>query len=367
MDITHSVTIQSSSPQGAIAITAEKTSERPGIFAMVKVSVIIKTFNEEENIERAIRSALGAVAPFGGEVVVADSASTDRTIERAMKFPVVIVQLGRPDERCCGIGPQLGYLHSKGEYIYVLDGDMELDAEFIAHAVEFLEREPSVAGVGGYVREMRVENLEFEARVKRQHRQLGERMPDVDALTGGGLYRRAAIEEVGYLSDRNLHGYEEYDLGARLRAKGWHLVRFDIHAADHYSYSMTTYGLLLHRIRAGYIFSSGELVRAAIENCYLGKVYLELNGIRIATAVWVYWIVIASILPWIPNGSRPIAVLTSLLLPALAMALRTRSLRLGFHSVLLWHVNAAGLMVGLLRKRKSPSGRIESRVFVGAQ
>jgi glycosyltransferase involved in cell wall biosynthesis len=41
---------------------------------MVKVSVIIKAFNEEDNIERAIETSLKAIAPFGGEVIVADSA-----------------------------------------------------------------------------------------------------------------------------------------------------------------------------------------------------------------------------------------------------------------------------------------------------
>ena len=46
-------------------------------------------------------------------------------------------------------------------------------------------------------------------------------------MNGGGLYRRSAIEQTGYLSDRNLHGYEEFDLGIRLRDAGWQLHRLD--------------------------------------------------------------------------------------------------------------------------------------------
>ena len=44
------------------------------------VSVIIKALNEEKHIARAIESALRAVSTVGGEVILADSASTDRTV-----------------------------------------------------------------------------------------------------------------------------------------------------------------------------------------------------------------------------------------------------------------------------------------------
>jgi GT2 family glycosyltransferase len=331
---------------------------------MVKISVIIKTLNEENNVERAIESSLAAVAPYGGEVIVADSASTDRTIERALKFPVVIVQLDRSDERCCGVGPQLGYQHSKGEYVYILDGDMALDSTFIAQAVQLLDRDPTVAGVGGYVREMRIANLEFEARARRQHRRLAKETSDVEALSGGGLYRRAAIDEVGYFSDRNLHSFEEYDLGARLRARDWRLVRIKSHAADHYSYAMKTTRLLLSRIRSGYILGVGELLRSAVAGGYLKNALFELQALRVAIGVWIYWMAALSIVSYAPSGRWTAALsLLAVLLPLAAMALRTRSLKLGFHSVLLWHVSAIGLILGLVRKRCSPLQPIESRTI----
>src|SRR5215472_8341942 len=111
---------------------------------MTKVSIIIKTLNEESNIARAIDSALQAAAPYGGEVIVADSGSTDRTVETAIRYPIQVVQLGDPEERCCGIAPQLGFQHSSGEYVYILDGDMELDAKFLQEAIELLDLEPSI-------------------------------------------------------------------------------------------------------------------------------------------------------------------------------------------------------------------------------
>jgi GT2 family glycosyltransferase len=327
---------------------------------MVKVSIIIKALNEEDNIVKAVESSLEAVAPFGGEVIVADSGSTDRTIELAMPFPVKIVQLAHPDERCCGIGPELGYEASEGQYVYILDGDMQIDAAFIRTAITFLDTHPRVAGVGGYVREMRISNLEFKNRVARQHRDQPQSAREVGSLGGGGLYRRTAIQEVGYLSDRNLHSFEEYDLGARLRAKGWRLVRLQDHAADHYSYSMGTYRLLWFRIRAGYLWGTGEIFRASIDSGYLRSVLFELRAVHIAIGLWAYWFFAALVAAVIPAGFAPFfLVLAVLLLPAI-MTARTRSLARGFYSVLLWHVNAIGFLVGLFRKRTSPLTRIES-------
>jgi glycosyltransferase involved in cell wall biosynthesis len=331
---------------------------------MAKVSVIIKALNEEGNIDRAITSALRAVEPHGGEVILADSGSTDGTIERAMKFPITIVQLANPDERCCGIGPQLGYQYSLGEYVYILDGDMELDATFLAKGIELLDREHSVGGVGGLFREMRTDNLEFRARARRQHRQRLSQRSGAYTLNMGGLYRRDALNQVNYFSDRNLHGYEEYDVGARLRTKGWQLVRLEDHAADHYGYSMATFRLLRHRIRTRYVLSGGELLRAAIDNHYLKNVLLELPGIRIALGVWVYWATVILIFSLISSTRTAlIFLLVALLLPPAAMMLRVRSLKLGFYSVLLWHVNAVGLIFGLARKRTLPTKRIESRIL----
>ena len=332
---------------------------------MIKLSIIIKTLNEEENIAKAIESSLSAVAPFNGEVIVADSGSTDRTVEIASSFPATIVQLSNPSERCCGISPQLGYQYCQGEYIYILDGDMTLDSAFINVAMARLDAEPQMAGIGGFVREMRIANLEFESRLKRQKRRQVKHASTVDCLNGGGLYRRSAINDVAYISDRNLHSYEEFDLGVRLRAKGWQLVRLDDHAADHYGYTLDTYRLLWRRAQTGYILGSGDLLRAAIAGNYLGEALAKLPGLRPPLMVWVYWLAAALVSFLLLTGWQIFGFLAAAaLLPVLVMTLRNNgSLKIGLHSVILWHMNAVGLALGLLRPRRRPADRIDSRVI----
>ena len=161
-----------------------------------RVSIIIKALNEENRIVAAVKSALAAVGTVGGEVVLADSCSSDKTVALASAFPIRIVQLARAEQRCCGVGPQLGYQHSAGEYVYILDGDMEMLPGFLRQALAFMETHPDVAGVGGRVVETNTISLEYVGRVERglSHMQAGS----VDRLDMGGLYRRTAVEQTGY-------------------------------------------------------------------------------------------------------------------------------------------------------------------------
>ena len=78
----------------------------------MRVTVGIKALNEEARIGAALSSAVAAVQPVGGEVVLADSGSTDRTLEIAAGFPVRVVQLENSAERCCGAGAQLAFQHA---------------------------------------------------------------------------------------------------------------------------------------------------------------------------------------------------------------------------------------------------------------
>ena len=319
-----------------------------------RVSVIIKAFNEERNIRAAIESSLAAVAEVGGEVILADGHSTDRTVELAAPYPIRIVQLLHAEQRCCGAGPQLGYQHARGEYVYILDGDMQLAAGFLPQALQFLRLHPQVAGVGGRLVELNQESLEYRERTLRHAPHLAP--GEVDRLDGGGLYRRQAIEDAGFLSDRNLHAYEEFDLAVRLRSRGWQLWRLPVDAVRHRGHDAPPYALLLRRWRAGYTSAMGELLRGALGERHWALVLRDLRELKIYTAVLAWWAVLATV-PFWPLAAPAPALAFGLLAvaPFAAMALRKRSFRRGTYSVVSWCFHAAGLVHGLLRARTSPA------------
>jgi glycosyltransferase involved in cell wall biosynthesis len=327
-----------------------------------KVSIVIKALNEQANIERTLRSAIAAATAVGGEVILADSFSTDGTVEIAKKFPVKIVQLNNPNERCCGIGAQLGYQYAQGEYVYVLDADMEIEIEFLRHALNLMVSDSQLAGIGGILQEMHLENLEFQARAQRApaDMQAGE----VNHISGGGLYRRSAIDEISYLTNRNLHSYEEFELGIRLRAAGWRLVRLPTISVKHYGYTMPAYKLLRRRWASRYSQGLGELIRASFGKAHMSLLLREMTDLKLYLAVIFWWIALLTILVMVRPWSIMMTLFVSLLaLPFVAMVIKKRDFSLGVYSVVAWQYLSAGMILGLMRKQISPAEKISSIEF----
>jgi GT2 family glycosyltransferase len=326
------------------------------------VTIVIKALNEERNICAAIESCLAALVQVDGEVVLADSCSIDATVVLASRYPVRVVQLAHASERCCGIGPQLGFQHARGEYIYLLDGDMRMAEGFLQQALAFLAQHPEVGGVGGRLAELNSESMEYRERMLRAAPHLAP--GEVDRLDGGGLYRRRAIEEAGFLSDRNLHSYEEFDLGARLRALGWKLWRMPVDAATHSGHDAPPYRLLLRRWRTRYVCGLGEMLRGAMGRPHLRLVLRGVRELRIYAAVLVWWLLLL-VVPFGPltAAARVAAFAFVAAAPIAFMAWRKRSAGRALYSVVSWCFQTAGMVFGLLRPRVSPRSPIASRVL----
>lgn len=325
------------------------------------VSIIIKAFNEERHIAAAIESALAALADVDGEVILADAASTDRTIAIARNYPIKIVRLNNPADRSCGAGAQLGFQYSRGTFLYLMDGDMRLDAGFIAAGIRFLEGNPAAAAVGGAVVDRVVANLEYQQRAKRFD---PDRRPGaVTRLNGSALYRRSAIESVAYLTDRNLHGCEELDLAARLVAGGWTLARIDRHAIDHYGYVGSAYRQLVVRAWTRNACGPGELLRAALLRPHFGFIIRHDRTAMLAGLVAAWWFSIAAVAILANPLPAAIAVAALVVFPFAVMSWRWRSQRSGIYSVTSWNVFTLCFLPGFLRPRVPPTKWIASTVI----
>ncbi|MBP1887950.1 glycosyltransferase family 2 protein [Sinorhizobium mexicanum] len=326
------------------------------------ISVIIKTLNEEKRIAATIESVVAALAGKEGEIIVADSGSTDRTVEIASQYPVTIAQIVPPALPSCGIGPQLGFQYSRHAFVCLMDGDMLLDAGFLDEAIAFLAENLSVAGVTGHVEEMLVSNLEFARRVKRNAPE--NRIGPIDRMNGGGIYRRAAIEDVGYLSDRNLHGYEEFELGVRLRSAGWGLHRLDRRFVQHFGHTVNSYRLLVRRWKSKYLYGIGELLRASLGKPYFLQVLRELPELKLWAFVYLWWALSLGLVLFLSDKGMAMAAVSAMFAAVvLVVSLKKRGLGMGLYTVVAWFFHAAALPVGLLRSRLKPAAPIESRIL----
>ncbi len=92
---------------------------------MIKISVVINTLNEEENLPVAISS----VEPWAYEVVVVDMHSDDGTVETAKSLGAKVYY----HERIGYVEPARNYAISKakGDWIFILDADEEVPSTLV--------------------------------------------------------------------------------------------------------------------------------------------------------------------------------------------------------------------------------------------
>jgi glycosyltransferase involved in cell wall biosynthesis len=324
------------------------------------VSVIIKAYNEERHIAGAIESALTALRGIDGEVILADGASTDRTIEIAARYPIKIVRLDDAADRSCGAGAQLGFQYSSGEFVLLMDGDMRLQGGFVASGIGFLRDNPTVGGVGGAMINRDASALEYAQRVRRFDPDRGPGL--VTRLGGCGLYRRAALCAVGHSTDRNLHGGEELELAARLRANGWTLAKIDCVAVEHYCRIDNPYGLLLRRMKTRNAFGPGEVIRAALGRPHFGLILRDDRNSRLCALVALWWVSMVAAAVWLRDVDAVVTIAALLAFPLVVMSWRWRSLRHGLYSVMAWNTQALCFLPGFLQRRRPPGEWMASTV-----
>lgn len=84
---------------------------------MIKLSVAIATFNEEENIGKCLES----ISTIADEIIIVDGSSTDSTVEAARKFKAKVIVTSNPE--MFHINKQKAIDASTGDWILQLDAD----------------------------------------------------------------------------------------------------------------------------------------------------------------------------------------------------------------------------------------------------
>ncbi len=328
------------------------------------ITILVKALNEEQHIEACLRSAQAALAgvpELTGEVLLADSVSTDRTVDIALGLGVRVVQFENAADRNCGATLQLGYQYALGRYLYVLDGDMQMVPGFLARAYRYLQENPAVAGVGGKLIDVHVRTAADRQRTSYYGTLAPEQV--VHSLGGGGLYRRAAIDGVGYLANRWLPAFEEADLAVRLRAAGYQLVRLGEDAIMHSGHAESS-GQMLRRLwRNGRIRACGMFLRSALGRPWFVDTARGCWFIFAAPALYAIGALLALAaaqagMPW------PVWLAVPLVVWGAALALlawRKRSIGSALVGAASWHLYTLGAIRGFLAAPGDPLRTIAAR------
>ena len=113
-----------------------------------KLSVIIATYNGAKTIQKTIESIInqtGKGSVFDLEIIVADDASTDQTVELVRQYSEVTILQNPTNTGGPNAGRNLGIQHSSGDYLAIVDQDDLWMPDKVITFLPYLEKAPIVS------------------------------------------------------------------------------------------------------------------------------------------------------------------------------------------------------------------------------
>ena len=225
-----------------------------------RLGVVAIGRNEGERLRRCLQSC----AAVGDRRIYVDSGSTDGSVALATGLGAVVVALDmtRPftAARARNAGLQaLLERFPEVEQVQFVDGDCELDADWLDKASLFLDSHPEVVAVAGRRRERHP-----EASVYNQLCDIEWDTPigEARAVGGDALFRVPPLVRAGGYRDSLIAG-EEPELCVRLRAAGGRVWRLDADMTWHDAAILRLSQWWRRTMRSGYAFAEGAFLHGA--------------------------------------------------------------------------------------------------------
>lgn len=187
------------------------------------VSIVVIGRNEEEHLDAAFRSIQAIRFPREMiDLIYVDSESSDQSVAIAGKYSDRIV-VERSFYPTAARGRNRGLLEARGSVVHFMDGDMEIDPDYLKRAVEILNKK-TIHAVTGIV----VEKKSGESFLNGLISSAWDYPPEgfTESTKAGGTYRRAALLQINGYDERIRFG-EETELGIRFRDAGFRIYQIN--------------------------------------------------------------------------------------------------------------------------------------------
>ncbi len=213
------------------------------------VSIVIVAFNEEENIANCLDSLCTLDFPAETrEIIVVDNASTDRTKEIILTYPVTYVyepQRGRAVARNRGIH------EACGEFVAFTDADCRVDCHWLIVLAKEIMTDKEIGVCTGDVKALEGKTI-FEKYMReleyfKEAERASEDHPRL--TTANALFRKKALSEIGCF-DEELPTLEDFEISWRLMLRGY-LIRYVSKAVVQHDNIKTLSGFCAHHMESG--------------------------------------------------------------------------------------------------------------------
>lgn len=221
-----------------------------GDMKYMKLSIIIVSWNVQEDLLTCLRSILENKPSCTFEVIVIDNASTDSTVDMIQKHFSEISLIINNDNRGFAAANNQALKKSQSKYILFLGPDTIIHPKSLDILVEFMDSNedagacgPKLLNADGSIQDSvrrfpsfrgalhRHTAFKFVGIFKGQYRKWlmydfnNDKQQDVDQVMGAALMvRRSVTEQVGVMDERFFIYYEEVDLCYRIKQGSWRIV-----------------------------------------------------------------------------------------------------------------------------------------------
>lgn len=322
---------------------------------MTELSVVLISKNQEWNIARLVESVLKETDYLPArEIVLVDSASTDRTTEIAARYPISVLKLYPEQRLTAAAGRYVGYKQTTGDLVLFLDGDMELCEGWLNQAIVVMHSRSDVAVITGKVIDR---PKAFNTQTVEHIEALSTDTAGVEVRQGGGaaMYRHSVLEQVGTFNPY-LYSDEEPELCLRIRHAGYRVLRLPHPIANHYSAPTDALSTLLDRRSRNLWLGFGQNIRYFFGSPLLWP-YLRERGWALAPALLLCLGLLAVAAlgltgnwGWLGLWGAFLALLT------IGIAIRKRSLKRALFTLLQRLLILDGTIRGLSLKPYDPAG-----------
>jgi hypothetical protein len=172
----------------------------------IAISVIVTTYNNHRTLAACLRSVKDQTYP-AAELIVVDNYSTDDTLEIAKQYTEHVYTQG--PERCAQ--RNFGIHKAAGDYVVIVDSDMELDANVLQGCVDTVTKNLEVAGV---IIPEESFGEGFWAQCKKLERSF---YVGIDWIEAARFFHRQTLLDIGGYNETLVSG-EDWDLSQRVGA-----------------------------------------------------------------------------------------------------------------------------------------------------
>jgi len=244
---------------------------------MNNLSVVLATYNEEENIARCLK----AVEGLADEIVIADGTSKDRTVEIAKTFGAKVFVV--KNQQIFHINKQIAIDKAASRWVLQLDADEVVSKGLKEEIKDIIKKDPEENGFwlprkNYFLGRFLMKGGQYPDYTVRFYRNGKGRLPQKD------VHEQAVIDgKVGYLKNALLHYpyknfnayFIKWDRYNRLSAR---LIREDIRGKSRLTKIFTAFGYLY--IKPAHWFFTTYIRHKGFYDSWQGFVFSFMSALR---------------------------------------------------------------------------------------